>query len=105
MFISYNYKRYHKDGKNSWGYELRDSEFGTVVGEAILAGWGMIATAIIHEYSKRNLNVAANLAVAFVWFNKQHPNWSIQYIIDHNKKHTPLFQQYEDDLQKYLVLL
>jgi hypothetical protein len=106
MFISYKYKEYlgKKDGKPTWRYELTDSEFGTVSAEMIGNWVGKIGTAVIQEYRKRNLNVAANLAVAIIWCNKLYPYLSIQYLIDYNKNN-PLFKQYEKDLQKYLVLL
>jgi hypothetical protein len=110
MFISYKYKEYFgkKDGKHTWGYELTDSEFGTVSGVSEMY-WTlysvMIGIAIIQEYGKRNLNIAANLAIAFVWFNKKYPVWSIEAMMDENKKHNPVFQRYEEDFQKYLVLL
>jgi hypothetical protein len=107
MFVSYNYKKYngYKDGKHTWKYELTDSEFGTVLGNGIWDGVAAeISVAVIQEYSKRNLNVAANLALAFVWISKQYPDWSIQQMIDYNK-YNPLFKQYEEDLQKYLMLL
>jgi hypothetical protein len=102
MFQSYKYKNalFSKDGKYHWEYELTDSKFGTVSGIC-----SNIGEAVIKEYSKRNLNVAANLALAFVWLNKNYPYWSIQLIIDYNKNHYPPFSQYEKALQKYLVLL
>ena len=110
MFQSYKYIKYlgEKDGKHSWEYELIDSDFGTVSG--VWGGvevWGGVgvAIAVIQEYSQRKLNVAKNLMLAFVWQNKQHPYWSIQQLIDYNKKHNPLFSQYEEELQKYLILL
>jgi hypothetical protein len=99
MFISYEFGKYDRE------YELTDSEFGTVLG---IIGVGLnycFENAVIQEYSKRNLNVAANLMRAFIWYNKQYPGWSIQYLIEINKKHNPLFPQYEKDIQKYLVLL
>jgi hypothetical protein len=112
MFISFNYKGYLgcKDSKNSWEYELTDSEFGTVFGVVNIPkdapGINLeMSMAVIQEYDKRNLNIAANLAIAFVWFNKKYPNWSIQMMIDHSKQHDPIFPQYEKDIQKYLVLL
>ena len=110
MFISYTFIKYlgKKDGKFSFEYELTDSDFGTVseVGVGIGVGFGIgVEVAVIQEYSKRKLNVAKNLMLAFVWRNKQNPYWSIQKLIDYNKKHNPLFQQYEEDLQKYLLLL
>ena len=106
MFQSYKYIKplEYKDGKWSFEYELVDSEFGTISG----VGVGVevvVGVAVIQEYSKRKLNVAANLVAAFVWYNKLYPWYSIQQIIDINKKYTPLFPPYEEDLQKYLLLL
>ena len=106
-------------------YELTDSDFGTVSGVAVDGDeWVNVAIAVIQEYSKiikrlkrkqpvseiemelRKLNVAKNLMLAFVWHNKKYLNWhSIQQLIDYNKKYNPLFSQYEEELQKYLILL
>jgi hypothetical protein len=111
MFISYNNTNplCEKHGIHSWEYELIDNEFGTVSGVATIEFWiggmGEIVITVIQEYSKRNLNVAANLAICFVWISKQYTYWTIQKIIDYNKEYNPLFQQYEEDLQKYLILL
>jgi hypothetical protein len=116
MFISYEYKYLdEKDGKKTWEYDLIDSEFGatairgTETSVDANNGWTwyvvMIGGGVIQEYSKRNLNVAANLAVAFVWCDRVVRWWSIEQLIDLNKKYNPLFSQYEKDLQKYLVLL
>ena len=104
MFQSYKYIKYlgEKDGKHSWEYELIDSDFGTVSGVGV---WVEVEIAVIQEYSKRKLNVGKNLMLAFVWYNKLNPWYSIQQMIDFNKKYNPLFPQYEEDLQKYLPLL
>jgi hypothetical protein len=102
MFIAYKNIAHlgKKDGKDTWLYALIDSEFRTICSDDV----GMVV-AVIQEYSKRKLNVAANLAIALVWFNKQYPDYSIQLLIDLNREHNPLFPPYEKDLQKYLVLL
>ena len=112
MFKSYEYINYldYKDGKYTYVYELTDSEFGTVSGVEVGVGFGVeveveVGIAVIQEYSKRNLNVAKNLMLFFIWRNKKYPNRSIQQMIDRNKKHNPLFSQYEEDIQKYLLLL
>ena len=116
MFQSYTYKKYlgKKDDKYSFEYELVDSDFGTIsgvgveveVGVGVGVGFGIgVGVAVIQEYSKRKLNVGKNLMLAFVWRNKQRPYWSIQEMIDYNKKYNPLFSQYEEDIQKYLSLL
>jgi hypothetical protein len=107
MFISYKYKRsMTKDGKYCWEYELTDSEFGTVLGAMELSkNSSLPEVAVIEEYSKRNLNVAANLMRVFIWMHKEYPDSSIQEMIDDRKKYNPRFAQYEEDLQKYLILL
>ena len=104
MFQSYKTTNYfgYKDGKNSWEYEITDSDFGTISG---VGGGVGVGVAVIQEYSQRKLNVAKNLMLFFIWCNKKYPNRSIQEIIDYNKKYNPLFSQYEEDLQKYLLLL
>ena len=106
MFQSYKHIKYlgYKDYKHSYEYELVDSEFGTISGVGVGVGVA-VGIAVIQEYSKRNLNVGKNLMLAFVWHNKLYPNWSIQQMIDYSKKNNPLFSQYEEDLQKYLLLL
>jgi hypothetical protein len=86
---------------------LTDSEFGTVSGIIVgmFATLVEIAIAVIQEYSKRKLNVAANLIRVFIWMHRKYPYWSIQQMMVYNKRYNPLFQQYEEDVQKYLVLL
>ena len=109
MFQSYKFIKHLKDkyGKYSFEYDLTDSDFGTVsevgVAPAVGVASGLVI-AVIQEYSKRNLNVAKNLMLAFIWHNKKYPSMSIQELVDLNKKN-PLFSQYEEDLQKYLPLL
>jgi hypothetical protein len=106
MFQSYKFNGYLDE--KVWEYELTDSEFGIVLGIAAATdkeSYFSFEIPVIQEYSKLNLNVAANLVMAFIWYNKQFPRCSIQEIINYNKKHNPLFLQYEKDLQKYLVLL
>jgi hypothetical protein len=110
MFQSYKYKKplINEDDTHCWEYEITDSEFGTVSGieTGVDAIWPfMIGAAVIGEYSKRNLNAAANLAICFVWISKKYLDWSIQEMIDYNKEYNPLFPPYEKDLQKYMVLL
>ena len=116
MFQSYKFIKHLKDKNDKWSYEyeLTDSEFGTVcgvtggvevwVGGVYGTGLG-VGVAVIQEYSKLKLNVGKNLALAFSWYHKQHPYFSIQEMIDYNKKYNLLFSQYEEDLQKYLPLL
>jgi hypothetical protein len=86
-------------------YELTDSKFGIVSGIEVESSFGVeFGVTIIKEYSKRNMNVAANLMKAFIWQHEQY-DWPLHEIIDCNKKYNPHFLPYEKDLQKYLVLL
>jgi hypothetical protein len=110
MFISHKFKTsIWSNNSYVWEYEIIDSEFGTV-SDAIninfnYGGAVELTVAVIQEYSKRKLNVAANLAVAFGWWKKQHPRLSIKEIIDQNKMQNSFFLPYEKDIQKYLLLL
>jgi hypothetical protein len=107
MFISCKTITYltKKDGMDIWEYELIDSEFGTVLGTVAADTFDVdVGSAVIQEYSKRNLNVAANLAVCLVWEHKKY-GLPIQQTIDYNKKYNPLFLPYEEDIQKYFLLL
>jgi hypothetical protein len=108
MFQSYT-ERYLKSRSKkycTYEYKLTDSEFGTVSGivKTNQIIHGIIETVVIREYGKRKLNVAANLVLAFVWCSKLY-NLPLLDIIDWNKKYNPLFKPYEEDIQKYLVLL
>ena len=109
MFQSYKYiKSLDYKNKNSFEYEITDSEFGVSSGITDRNSYDFsleIWFAVIEEYNKRNLNVAANLAVAMIWWCKKYKAWSIENIIYLNNKYNPLFSQYEKDLQKYLLLL
>jgi hypothetical protein len=110
MFQSYAVCRYLgiQNGKYSFKYELIDSEFGFVSDIASVDTfntWVSTTSVVIQEYSRRNMDVASNLMRVFIWHNKLYPNYSIQRLIDYNKQYNPLFLQYEEDLQKYIVLL
>jgi len=109
MFQSYECLEYHcfndatKDYK--WQYKIIDSDFEeVVVGVGVVVGVE-VWIAVIEVYKKRNLNVAANLMKTILYLNKLFPYYSIQQIIEDNRKYNPKFAQYEEDLNKYLCLL
>jgi hypothetical protein len=99
MFQSLEY--IHSFGYNSttklhsYEYELTDSDFGKVV---VLfhtpmlheGDEGAAAGAVIQEYSKRKLNVAANLVAYFRWYEKEY-RYPIAQQITWEAKHQPLF--------------
>ncbi|SRR5258708_7829120 len=102
MFLSYELKKYlgydSKTNLYSWEYKIIDSEFEDIC-EA-----SAVAIAVINTYEKRNLNIAASLVKAFIWQSKIS-DWSISDIVKWNKQWNPKFARYEEDVNKYLMLM
>jgi hypothetical protein len=105
VFQSYAYINYldYDQKKHRYEYKIVDDDWVGVgwVGPGIVNGVGV---AVIQEYSKRDLLVAPNLVRAFQWYSKNY-GYSIEQIIAWNKEYNPKFKQYEEDIEKYLVLL
>jgi hypothetical protein len=81
-------------------YELIDSDF-RCVGVAV----GVSAVIVIQEYSKRKLNVAANLIRCFKYQEKKF-GWPISEQIARAEKYQPAFTpELKADLAKYLTIL
>lgn len=102
MFISF--ERVRRDDFYSYDYIITDTDFvetGTFE-EAVGTG-----VAVIDVYEKRNLNVAANLAIALKWQSNNHEiyGFDIQHYLNWNKEYNPKFLKYEQDIQKYLLLM
>jgi hypothetical protein len=91
-------------------YELTDSDFGKVVAVVVaggVAGATVLAVAgvVIQEYSKRKLNVAANLFRCFRHQEKKY-GYSIAQQIAWAEEWQPLFTpQIKAELDKYLILI
>ena len=112
MFLSYEYIKYlgydTKTKQHSYQYKIIDSDFeevavGVGVGVGVEVGcW--VAVAVIDTYEKRNLNVAANLMLAMLYISKKW-GYSVQEFIDYNKQYNPKFAKYEEDIEKYMVLI
>jgi hypothetical protein len=102
-FKSYEYKILDYDQKTDeyrYEYKIVDDDWvGVGVGVWVASG-----VAVIQEYGKRDLPVAPNLFRAFQWFSKKY-GISIEQIIAWNKQYNPKFKQYEQDIERYLVLL
>ena len=85
--------------------ETVDTNFVEIVEDKSMSGWG----AIIDVYEKRNLNVAGNLAKAIWWFcSDDYLNLGIKQLLEAQIEHCktePRFAKYEQDVQKYLILL
>ena len=93
----------------SYEYELTDSEFGAVLvagaDDGVGAATGAGVAAVISEYSKRNLNVAANL-VKLLLLCKQRYDWEIATQIKWWQLYQPLFTaELKAELDKYIALL
>jgi len=112
MFLSYEETKYFGyDDKTKlyrWEYKIVDSEFEEMDGYSrAVADLGVVAgmnVAVIDTYEKRNLNVAANLVRAFIWLNKKY-GWTISFNIKWNKQFNPKFAKYEEQINKYLILM
>ena len=110
MFVSYEYLGHDYydpiTNKYRWRFKIVDSEWEAVavmvastVGDSVAVG-----LAVIQEYSKRELPVAANLIRAFQWYSSKY-GYSIEQIVDSNKQHNPQYKQYKEEADKLLVLL
>jgi hypothetical protein len=126
-FKSFEYKHLDYDQKTNkyrFEYKIVDDDWvgtgvavavgvGVTVGVGVGVGVGRrdrvgvvvgIVAAVIQEYSKRDLPIAPNLVRAFQWQSKKY-GYSIEQIIAWNKQDNPLYKDYEEDIEKYLVLL
>src|ERR1700722_13209193 len=107
MFQSITYTKYlgYNNTTNLHEYEceLVDSDFSCVMAEvAGVVSAVAIQRVVIREYSKRNLNVAANLIRCFKYHEKKF-GWSIAEQIAWAESYEPLFTpEIKADLQNYL---
>ena len=101
-----NYIGYNATTKfYSYEYELVDSDFSCVAITLAASFSGTVVGVVIQEYSKRKLNVAANLIRYFKYREKSH-GYSIAQQIAWAEEYQPLFTpEIKADLQKYLTLL
>jgi hypothetical protein len=89
-----------KTNEYRFEYKIVDDDWVGVGVEVAVA----VGVAVIQEYSKRDLPIAANLVRAFQWHSKRD-GISIEQIIAWNKEYNPLYKDYEQDIERYLVLL
>ena len=115
-----------KTNKYRWRYKIVDSEFeeftdvagigGTVkkalalaleVGVGVWVGVGVgvgVGFAVIDTYSKRGLPVVPNLIIAFQWHSSEY-GYSLEQLIALQKQYNPQYKQYEEEIERYLVLV
>lgn len=94
------FKSIHYDVGNT--HKITDSYFEETVN--MMPGGGYCSS-VIAVYEKRNLPVAKNIIRYFMWNFGAYPLFDLQFEINRCKKQEPGFDKYEEDIQKYLVLL
>jgi uncharacterized protein YneF (UPF0154 family) len=111
-FQSYEVIKYlgydQKTKEYRYEYKIVDDDWvgvgvGVVVGVGVWVGvW--VAIAVIQEYSKRDLPIVPNLVRAFQWYSQNY-GYSIEQIIAWNKQYNPIYKDYEQDIERYMLLL
>lgn len=106
MFESYSIidHRFYRDNKELYNVEIIDSSFkAEVVAEFDENGLNIMSP-IISLYKSKGLNVAANVAKAYVYMSKRfnlEPKAFLERMIKINKDIAP----YKEDIDKYLAIL
>lgn len=101
MFIRIEYNR-ERDREF-----IIDSDFESMIDDVITASRMMVkqdGIVIIHEYEKRNLNVAVNLFRLAQWLHEKF-KYDFHYTFNIWKEHIPEYKKYEDKMLKYLLLV
>jgi len=110
MFQSYKYLEHLGYDTNTneyrWRYKIVDTEFeevGVVAPETpdVVVGVGV---AVIDTYSNRGLPVVPNLIIAFQWYSGKC-GYSLEQLIAWQLQYNPQYKQYEEEIERYLVLL
>src|SRR5271155_44822 len=112
MLKSYEFIRYlgldPKTNQYRWEYRIVDDdweEVGVVVENKVAGAFAVgVGVAVIDTYSKKGLPVAPNLIRAFQ-FESQKYGYILEQLIAWHKRYNPKFTQYEDEINRLLVLL
>jgi len=109
MFRSFNYKYFGYNGEKLHRYQviIVDDDFIETATVFAVAP-GSIATeaaALIDIYSRRNLNVASNLALLMQYTEHVCPWIDIKWQIECYQKEIPEYQKYHDQIMDYLIFL
>jgi len=108
MFVSFDVEEYlgydTKTNKYRWRCKIVDTEFEEV---GITSGRELgvaISVAVIDTYSTRGLPIVPNLIRALQWFGSRY-SYSLEQLIAWQKQYNPKFKQYEQEIERYLILL
>ena len=88
-------------------HDLIDSDFIVPLSLSDIGAnyYNAIIGRVIQEYSERKLNVAANIALCFQWYQKTY-NYPVAWQLVRAEQEQMLFTpELKADLQKYIVLL
>jgi hypothetical protein len=113
MLISCDYTKYlgYDKATDKYRYEYRivDTEFEEV-GVAVEGAPALAVevefeaeVGVIETYRKRNLPVVPNLIRCWQFQSKRY-GWRMERIFSWSKQHNPYFAEYEDEINKYLLL-
>jgi hypothetical protein len=113
MLISCDYIKYlgydKATDKYRYQYKIVDTEFeevGVGVGVAVEFEAAVevgVEVGVIETYRKRNLPVVPNLIRAWQYHTNKY-GYSMQQIVSRSKQYNPYFAEYEDEINKYLLL-
>jgi hypothetical protein len=84
-------------------YVVEDSKFSVVIEG--YATWRSFNKNLIEVYSKRKLNVAANLVQFYQWYDKYYGCSMANQINELEKDREIIGPELKVDIQKYLILL
>ena len=116
MFQSFEFLEYlglnfdARYDEHRWRYSIVDDEFEEVEVAVGVGGWDTpgqgvaIGIAVIYTYSNRGLPVVPNLVRAFQWYINKY-GYSLEQLIAWNKQYNSKFAQYEQEIERYLILL
>lgn len=103
MFKSIRYGAFvglNSNGQSIYKFLIVDSEFETTVESTD----PILLSVFIEQYEKRNFNVAANLAILAKTTNTVY-KISFDKIFRSWESNCPEYRKYEDEINKYLVLI
>src|SRR5208282_5570747 len=106
MLISCDYTKYlgydPKTKMLRYQYKIVDTDFEEVGADAIA---GLTAeVGVIETYRKKHLPVVPNLIKAWQYNSKKY-GYSMYLVIEWSREYNPYFPEYEDEINKYLLLL
>lgn len=112
MFVSFQYITgdYDSSSRYIFGYNIVDSDFeeSGIEPECIAAKTGCksavsASRVFVEIYRKRNLPVVPNL-ILFWRYMSDHFGYAIDALISQTQQHNPFYPEYEDEINKYLLL-